>query len=42
MRRIFHVSIFVMNLDKMCTEELAEINDKYRIKVNNKVIYERE
>ncbi|NEP82489.1 MAG: transposase [Okeania sp. SIO3B3] len=27
-----HVSIFIMNLDKMCSEELAEIKDKYRIK----------
>ena len=27
-----HVSIFVMNLDKMCSEEIAEIKDKCRIK----------
>jgi len=26
-----HVSIFVLNLDKICTEELVEIKNKYRI-----------
>ena len=29
-----HVSIFVLNLEKMCSEELAEIRNKYRIKGN--------
>ncbi len=29
-----YLSIFVMNLDKLCTEELTEIQDRYKIKRN--------